>query len=105
MRWLRGGSAPDRDAGGLHTEGCARWAEAQGKVKGPVIPGGRTGDLYIVLRVSEDGSVKRVGGDDLYVDLEVSFPEAALGAEKEVDVFGQKVQVKISGGDAAQREH
>jgi molecular chaperone DnaJ len=45
--------------------------------------GGPNGDLYVVIKVeSHDVFVRE--GDDLYLDLPVSFVEAALGAKKEI---------------------
>ena len=45
--------------------------------------GGPRGDLYIYLNVEEHPFFKR-DGNDLYCDVPVSFPQAALGAEIEV---------------------
>jgi len=42
--------------------------------------GGPSGDLYVVVRV-EDHPVFERHGDDIYVSMEVEFPEAALGGE------------------------
>lgn len=58
---------------------------------------GRTGDLYVVLNVEDQQDLKRVN-DDLYTVLEISFPEAALGTEKEVGIFKERIQVKIPAG-------
>lgn len=58
---------------------------------------GRVGDLYVILAVSNDGRIKRVN-DDLYIEKEITFPEAALGMETEVEVFNEKFPLKIPSG-------
>jgi len=45
--------------------------------------GGQNGDLYIYINVLEDKIFKR-SGNNIYVSVPISFPEAALGAEIEV---------------------
>ncbi|ACX51756.1 chaperone protein DnaJ [Ammonifex degensii KC4] len=47
------------------------------------VHGGPPGDLYILLRVKPDPVFKRQG-DDLWCEIPISFPQAALGAEVEV---------------------
>lgn len=58
---------------------------------------GRTGDLFVILNVQEPSDMRRVN-DDLYLVSEVTFPEAALGAEKEISIFREKVTLKIPAG-------
>lgn len=48
--------------------------------------GGPAGDLYIYLNVKED-KVYRRKGNNLYIDIPISFTEATLGAEIEVPVL------------------
>lgn len=45
--------------------------------------GGPSGDLYVYIRVKEDSVFKRQG-NNLYLDIPISFTEAALGAIIEV---------------------
>ncbi len=58
---------------------------------------GRTGDLYVVLNIEETPDMKRIN-DDIYIVQEVSFPEAALGAEREVKLFRENLTLKIPAG-------
>lgn len=58
---------------------------------------GSTGDLYVVLRVDQDKSLKR-RNDDIILDRIVSFPEAALGTSLEVSVFGNSYEIKVPQG-------
>lgn len=46
----------------------------------PGINGGPHGDLYVVFRVQPSDTFER-DGDDIYYNLNVSFPQAALGDE------------------------
>ncbi len=58
---------------------------------------GRTGDLYVVLNVQEPPSMRRVN-DDIYLSTEISFPEAALGSDKEIPLFREKINIKVPAG-------
>lgn len=58
---------------------------------------GRTGDLYVILNVQQSPSLRRVN-DDLYLVTEISFPEAALGSEREISLFKEKTSLKIPAG-------
>ncbi len=65
---------------------------------GEVSPeGGSTGDLYIVVHIAEHPVFKR-DGTDLYVDAEISFVQAALGAEISVPTLEGTAVVKIPPG-------
>jgi len=60
--------------------------------------GGPPGDLYIQVRVKPHRIFERKG-DDLYVDVNLTYPEAVLGTEIEVPTLsGEKVKVKIPPG-------
>ncbi len=60
--------------------------------------GGPPGNLYIQIRIRPHRVFERKG-DDLYVDANVTFPEAVLGTEIEVPTLsGEKVKVKIPAG-------
>jgi len=59
--------------------------------------GGGPGDLYIVMRVKPDRRFRREG-DDLYSQAEISFIQAALGTEIEVDTLDGPETIKIPEG-------
>lgn len=67
---------------------------------GPGENGGPAGDLYIVVHVSPHPVFTR-DGDNFTLDLPVSFPEAALGAEVRVPTpAGATVTLKLPPGTA-----
>lgn len=68
----------------------------------PAPPGGCPGDLFVVTRVAEHPVFRR-RGSDLHVDLPVTFPEAALGAEVEVPTLNGPVTLKIPAGTKSGR--
>ncbi|MGD9910415.1 MAG: molecular chaperone DnaJ [Candidatus Izemoplasmatales bacterium] len=59
--------------------------------------GGPNGDLYIVFEVSSSNTYTREG-DDLIVEVEISFSQAALGDEIEVPTVYGNVLLKIPSG-------
>jgi molecular chaperone DnaJ len=59
--------------------------------------GGVNGDLYVVLNVKPHETFKR-DGDDIYVELPITFPQASLGAEVEVPTIDGKEQLSIPEG-------
>ncbi len=61
------------------------------------IRGGPTGDLYIVIHVNPHQTFKR-DGKDLSMDLQLTFIQAALGAEIEVPTLTGKAKLKIPSG-------
>ena len=63
----------------------------------PGINGGPAGDLYIVFRVKSHDRFER-DGDDIYYELTLTFPQAALGDEIEVPTVQGKVKLKIPAG-------
>ncbi|PCE64305.1 molecular chaperone DnaJ [Sediminicola luteus] len=66
--------------------------------KGHDAPGnGISGDLLVVIETQEHPNLKREG-DNLHYDLYISFPEAVLGASKEIDAVGGKVRIKLEPG-------
>jgi DnaJ-class molecular chaperone len=68
----------------------------------PGIGGGPPGDVYIVPRIRPHPRYKREG-DDLHLELPVSFPEAALGAEIEVPTLSGKVTMTVPPGSSSGR--
>ncbi len=60
--------------------------------------GGPPGNLYIQVRVRPHRIFERKG-DDLYVDVNLTYPEAVIGTEVEVPTLsGGKVKVKVPPG-------
>jgi molecular chaperone DnaJ len=60
--------------------------------------GGPPGDLYVYIEVESHEAFKREG-DDVYLDLPITFSEAALGCKKEVPTpFGEMVRIQIADG-------
>ncbi len=64
--------------------------------EGEVGPGG-PGDLYIFIRVEQHGKFRR-SGNDLEMDMPVSFVKAALGAEMQVQTLNGAVTMKLPSG-------
>jgi len=58
---------------------------------------GKTGDLYVQLIIPDDPLIKRIN-DDLQVVQEITFPEAALGGDRTIEIFGRKHPIKITSG-------
>ena len=59
--------------------------------------GGPAGDLYILFNVKAHEYFER-DGDDIYYELKLTFPQAALGDEIEVPTVHGKVKLKIPAG-------
>ena len=66
--------------------------------KGNDAPGnGVPGDLIVAIEEVEHDTLKREG-ENLHLDLYISFPEAVLGISKDIDVVGGKVRIKLEAG-------
>jgi molecular chaperone DnaJ len=65
--------------------------------------GGSNGDLYIVLSISEHDFFEREG-QNLHCAIPISFPQAALGAEIEIEGVDGAVMLKIPEGTQSGRE-
>jgi molecular chaperone DnaJ len=63
----------------------------------PSPSGGPPGDLYVRVRVQPHPVFGR-RGDDLTIDLPVTYPEAALGANVEVPTLNGPVTLKVPAG-------
>jgi molecular chaperone DnaJ len=63
-------------------------------------PGAPAGDLFVRVRVL-DHPVFRRAGDDLTVDLPVTYSEAALGAQVQVPTLDGPVTLKVPAGTAS----
>mgnify|MGYP000305291681 CR=1 FL=1 len=68
--------------------------QGQGEAAGH---GGASGDLYLHIRLQSDARFER-DGFDVYSPMKISFPEAALGTEKEVETLDGVLTVKIPPG-------
>ncbi len=60
-------------------------------------PGARDGDLYVRVHVRPHPIFEK-RGRDLYLDLPISYPEAALGAEIEIPTMEDPVTIRIPPG-------
>ncbi len=56
-----------------------------------------SGDLYVIVHVSEHRLFKR-DGQDIYIEMPVSFSQAALGSEVEVPTLFGKAKLKVPKG-------
>ena len=65
--------------------------------------GAPSGDLYLVVRLREHPGVRREGRD-LYLELPLTIPEAASGAEVVIPTFDGQVQLKIPSGTQSGRQ-
>ncbi len=65
--------------------------------------GGRAGDLFVGVRIEPDA---RFGRDDrgVWMTLEVSIPEAVLGATREFEGIGETLQIEIPPGTQPSQE-
>ncbi|HSI66406.1 MAG TPA: DnaJ C-terminal domain-containing protein, partial [Planococcus sp. (in: firmicutes)] len=59
--------------------------------------GGPAGDLYVVFRVKPHKTFRRED-DDIFLDLPITYAQAALGDEIEVPTVSGKVKLKIPAG-------
>jgi curved DNA-binding protein len=64
--------------------------------------GGAAGDLYLEVKVHPH-SLYRREGDDLYVDVPITFAEAALGAEIEVPTLSGRARIRVPSGSQTGR--
>jgi len=68
-----------------------------GKFAGPA------GDLYVVLTVKEHKFFER-DGDDLHCVMPISFPQAALGTELEIETLEGPATIKVPEGTQSGKE-
>jgi molecular chaperone DnaJ len=64
--------------------------------------GGPSGDIIVVIE-EEQHEVFTRNGDDVILDLLISFPDAALGSEIEVPTLNGRARLKIEGGTQSGR--
>jgi molecular chaperone DnaJ len=65
--------------------------------------GGPSGDLYVVLSVKPHKFFER-DGDDLHCVMPISFPQAALGTELQIETLEGPATIKIPEGTQSGRE-
>jgi molecular chaperone DnaJ len=65
--------------------------------------GGPSGDLYVILSVKKHKFFER-DGDDLHCVVPISFPQAALGTEIEIDALEGKETIKVPEGVQSGKE-
>jgi molecular chaperone DnaJ len=96
-----GGSGAERRTRTLHVKipaGVRDGARIRLAGKGePGLAGGRAGDLFVKVAV-EPHSLFGRRGDDLTVDLPITYPEATLGANVEVPTLNGPVTLKVPAG-------
>ena len=93
--------------GRVHGEGTIKVNVPAGVSEGNYIPirgqgnsgqrGGSAGDLIVVIE-EEPHKIFVRHGDDIVLDLLVSFPEAALGTEVEIPTLNGRAKLKIDAG-------
>jgi molecular chaperone DnaJ len=59
--------------------------------------GGRRGDVYVKVQIVPDERFEREG-DDLVIDVYISYTQAALGGSIEVETVEEKVKLEIPSG-------
>ena len=65
-------------------------------------PGGSPGDLYVRVRVAPHPLFER-RGDDLHVEVPITFTQAALGGEVQVPTLNGSVTLKVPAGTQSGR--
>jgi curved DNA-binding protein len=65
--------------------------------------GAPAGDLYLVVRLREHPGLRREG-HDLFLELPLTIPEAAAGAEVVIPTFEGQVQLRIPPGTQSGRQ-
>ncbi|HEX9199036.1 MAG TPA: molecular chaperone DnaJ [Acidobacteriaceae bacterium] len=65
--------------------------------------GGPAGDLYVVLSVKAHKFFER-DGDDLHCVMPISFPQAALGTELQIETLDGPATIKVPEGTQSGRE-
>lgn len=67
------------------------------KNEGNSIRNGKSGDLYIVINVEDNQFFKRKG-NDVYIDIPITFSQATLGTKIEIPTLDENVEMKIPSG-------
>lgn len=61
------------------------------------VRGGRSGNLYVVVRVKADPRFERDGAD-LHMEVPISFPQAALGSEVKLTALDGEISAEVEAG-------
>ncbi|HVN29089.1 MAG TPA: molecular chaperone DnaJ [Candidatus Binataceae bacterium] len=87
-----------RGEGSIITDPCAK-CQGQGRIRKQETLSVRipAGDLYVVIHVKEHPLFVRQE-NDIIIEVPISFPQAALGAEVDVPTLEGKVKLKIPAG-------
>ncbi len=56
--------------------------------------GGKNGDLRVIVNI-KDGNKFKLNGIDIYSEIEVTVYEAALGCRKNINLFGEEINIII----------
>jgi molecular chaperone DnaJ len=64
--------------------------------------GGTSGDLHVIIRVAEHSMFTRKG-NDVWCDVPISFPQAALGTLVDVPTLDGKVKMRVPEGTQSGR--
>ncbi len=56
--------------------------------------GGKNGDLLVRVNITDDKKFKLIG-TDIYTELSIAVWEAALGAKKKIELFGEEINIVI----------
>ena len=59
--------------------------------------GGEYGDLYVVIDIKEDKVFSRKGSD-LFLEIPITFSQAALGDKINIEYFGDNIEINIPPG-------
>ena len=78
---------------GIKDTSQLRLSECGNMVKGDDI----AGDLYVNIKITSPPGVQR-NGPHLYIDKHISFSDACLGCESDVDLIDGKIRLKIHPG-------
>lgn len=70
--------------------------------------GGKNGDLFVIINIISNKRYK-LSGIDIYTELEISVSEAALGTKKNINLFGDSINIIVprcsNSGDNLVVEH
>ncbi len=83
---------------GIDTGGAIRLS-GKGEYPGK---GGTAGDLYVRVHVKSDKHLVREG-NDIFTDAHVTFPQAALGAQIEIETLDGKKKIEVPEGTQSQQ--
>lgn len=61
------------------------------------VGGGKSGDLYLIVTVEEDGEFEREG-DDLHTEIKIDMFTALLGGEVKVPTMARPIKLKVPAG-------